>query len=111
MQLLGKETGYFLGPDYDQTPTFKWAVDTLNDIASFCSLSLNTATEVDPNAGENSELVCPYDLDFYQQFYVQVIAKSIWILLCTGGFYYLFVSAIIDGPLIHCLALYLHSLG
>lgn len=93
MQLLGKETGYFLGPNYEQTPLFKWAVDVVNQLASFCSLSLGTATKIEPAA---TEVICPYDLDYYQQFYIQVVGKSIWILICTAGFHYLYYLLVIS---------------
>eukprot|EP01051_Picozoa_sp_SAG22_P001051 SAG22_NODE_37_length_26837_cov_8.103523_5_plen_129_part_00 len=80
VQILGRETGYFLGPDYANTSTFKWWVEFLQTVASFFSLS--TAASAD-----NEEAVCPVDLDVYGQFYLGVVANSIWMLFSTGLVY------------------------
>ena len=56
-------SGYFLGPDYSNTPTFKWWVSTLSTLAQFFSLSTSASTD-------NEDNICPLDLDIYQQFYL-----------------------------------------
>eukprot|EP01052_Picozoa_sp_SAG31_P067259 SAG31_NODE_26049_length_449_cov_1.211429_1_plen_137_part_01 len=87
LQLLGKETGYFLGPDYTSSSTYKWWVDAFDSLANFFSLTLNSAGEA---TAITTDVVCPYELDVYWTFYVGVVFKSLWMLLCTGMFYYLF---------------------
>jgi hypothetical protein len=103
MQLLGKDTGYFMGKSYYKDAGKKQFVDTANEVASFFSLSLTTATD-------SAELVCPIKLDTYWQMYVNVGFQSVWVLLCTAGYYFLF-HLLCSARLVYVLQMLLHKLS
>ena len=78
VQILGKETGYFLGPTYVNQPAFKWWVATVGDVAAFFSLS-TTAVKRDPKPQYVHFMTVSIDFDrvFVLSLLVHFRAKQI----------------------------------